>query len=180
MVFNVISFYFFQLLFSKITEQSKWRLINVLNGFSQCFGNDMFHFLTTLIYDLVDPVMCNIIDIVCSCLYQSRSDFCCLVNNISPCVGKVVAVKKTSKLRFSFSVCTSVSSFGLIPFFFVEVSYLNFKYSDSMTRNPRGLFFLISKFLQKTCSKFLPTKVVFCSKCHQCRHLSFEVKIQQF
>ena len=137
--------------FYKITKQSEWRLKNILNSSSQYFGKNLFYFLTTLRYHLIYSVLCNFIDIVCGCLYHSRSNFCSLTNYISPSIGKIVAVNKTSKLPLSFLVCTSIKFFWFAFFFFFVVSYLNFKCSGWTTRNPKGWFFLFQQFLQKIC-----------------------------
>ena len=42
-----------------------------------------------------------------------QGNFGSLINHVSACIGKVITVKKTAMLLLSFSVCTSIDSFGL-------------------------------------------------------------------
>ena len=129
------------------------------------------HFFTTLWYDLIYPVLYNIVDIVYCGLYHIRGNLGCLINHVSAGIGKVITVKKADKLPLLSSVFTFLILFFFwIVFFLFVTSYLNFNCFGTMTRNPKDWFFFYLQkaflCLQKNYLIFLSTNVVFNYKIH--------------
>ena len=113
--------------------------------FIQYFGKHSLHFCPTFGNDLIDPLFCNIINIVCCSFDNTRCNLSSFINCVSTWINKVITIKKTSTLPFCiFSLYCIVFNNKVFFFLFFAVSCLNFKCSGSMTTNPKGLSFLIS------------------------------------
>ena len=156
MLFQYFLFRFIELAFSEVSEQSKGRLVNVFYCSSENVGKDTVNFLSTLWNDLINSLFHNLIDIACCTFNYSWCNFTFLINNVSTGIGKIISIKKTTKLSFSF-VSNNTPPYLLLSFFFVG-TFLNFKCFGSTTRKSRGFFFFQqSYYLQKICLIFLST-----------------------
>ena len=126
------------MLFSRISEHSKGCLILILDDASKNFGKNTFHLFSSFCYNLVYPLLCNIVYFIARVFYHTLCDFCWLVNSVSTCVSEVIAVQESSYLFF----CSLINFFCLLLTFVCVVACLNSKCSGSATNNfKKELFF---------------------------------------
>ena len=117
-----------------------WTLFDIhFQWLLSIFWKHSLNFCSTFGNDLFNPLFCNVADIVCGGFNNTRGIKC-----ISTSISKVITVKKTSMLPFAFSVCIATISIIRLFFFSFALSCLNFKCSDLMAINHKGLSILIS------------------------------------
>ena len=108
-----------------------------------------FHFFSSLCYDLIYPLFCNLVYFIASVLYHTRHNLCCLVNSSSTCVSKVIGIQESSYLSF----CSSINFSVFFLIFVCVVSCSNFKCSGSTTKKSQNAaFFYFNRKTHKHCS----------------------------
>ena len=91
-LFSQLVLYFLKLLFSKFSEQSKKRLIDVFDGAWNTFWKNMFNFFSSLAYDLIELLLSDVNDLQTSIFNYSRSNFSYLINSVSTSISKKIPV----------------------------------------------------------------------------------------
>ena len=129
---------------------------------SKNFGKDTFNFISTLWNYLIDSLFCHIVNIFCGPFNRTQHNFSCLVNHISICICKVIAVPKASRLPFSFSRYNFSFPFLLFFRWVHGVETLNFQVHQQ--KNSTVVLCLFQYYFQKICLIFLSINGVFYEK----------------
>ena len=111
------AFYFVKLLFSKVSQQSKRCLVNVLDCSVQNFGKHSFSFSHTQPENLINSILKNFVNFLCGLFNYYWHNFSNLINCVSASIGKAISVEKASCLSLLSSFFVSSPCTRLAPVF---------------------------------------------------------------
>ena len=91
-----LSFDFLKLLFSKVSQQSKWCFIHVLHSSTYNFRQNSFNFCTSRFDNLINSILCNFVDLSCSLIDNVGSYLPSWLTVSLPVYTKLYLLRKSS------------------------------------------------------------------------------------